>query len=167
MSVGLWCAGVEHRDDGQRRRSCGFVPMDRERWRTSVGTWLRDRSRQVTSCGGWHLGHALARGHGGADRVAGAIEDWRDMYPWRGGRARTVILTVVSVVEPQNHLTLRTTGFWPGLVSKLGGGGSGENRKVARGIIAKGASRQNNFVWNAWLLDKNLRSWFISLRLSG
>jgi hypothetical protein len=30
MYVGLWRAGVEHRDGGRRRRSCGFMPMDRE-----------------------------------------------------------------------------------------------------------------------------------------
>jgi hypothetical protein len=62
MSVGLWCASVEHRDGGRRRRwsSCGFVPMDREWRRTSARTWLRDQSHRVTRRGGWHLGHTHA-----------------------------------------------------------------------------------------------------------
>jgi hypothetical protein len=32
----------------------------------------------VTNRGGRHLGHTLARGRGGVDRVAGMVEDWRD-----------------------------------------------------------------------------------------
>ena len=32
----------------------------------------------VTSRGGLHLGHVLARGRGGASRVAGPVEDWQD-----------------------------------------------------------------------------------------
>jgi hypothetical protein len=41
----------------------------------SDGSWLTNRSSHVTSHGGSHLGHTLARGHGGVDRVAGVVED--------------------------------------------------------------------------------------------
>jgi hypothetical protein len=58
-------------------------------------TCLRDQSRWVTSYGSWHLGHALARGRGRAGYVAGAVEDWRDTCPGRGGRACGAILTMV------------------------------------------------------------------------
>jgi hypothetical protein len=87
ISLDLWCAGAEHIYDGQRQRwrSCGFVSMDREQRRTSVGIWPRDRRSGVTTRGGWQLGHALARGHGKAGRVTGTVEDWRDTYPGRGG----------------------------------------------------------------------------------
>jgi hypothetical protein len=46
--------------------------------RTSVGTWSRDQKSGVTSHGGRHIGHAWACGCGRADRVAGAVKDWRD-----------------------------------------------------------------------------------------
>jgi hypothetical protein len=76
MSVGLWCAGVEHRDDDQRLRwSCGLVLMDRERWRASVVSWLTDRNSRVTNRGSWHVGHTLAWGRGGVDRVVDVVED--------------------------------------------------------------------------------------------
>jgi hypothetical protein len=32
----------------------------------------------VTRRGSCHLGHALVRGRGGVDYVAGVVEDWRD-----------------------------------------------------------------------------------------
>jgi hypothetical protein len=129
MSIGLWCAGVEHRDGGRRRRrrSCGFEPMDQERWSTSTRTWLRDQSRRVTSRGGGHLGQTLAWGHGGANRVDGADEDCRTCvrtwgtHMWgatRGG----------LVVEPQKT-TSATDGFCWVWASKLGGGGSVGNRR--------------------------------------
>jgi hypothetical protein len=40
-----------------------------------VGSWLTDRNNRMTICGGWHLGHALARGCGRVGRVAGTAED--------------------------------------------------------------------------------------------
>jgi hypothetical protein len=115
MSVTLWCVGVEHKDGGRRQwwRSCGFVPMDRERWRTSFGTWSRDRRSRVTSHGGWHLGHALAWEHGRVDRVTDAVEDWRDTCPPHGGHACSALLTMVSVVEPQHHLAAGFVEFGP------------------------------------------------------
>jgi hypothetical protein len=90
MSVGLWCACLEHRDDGRklRWRSCALVLMDRERWRASARSWLTNQSNQVASHGGWHLGHTLTRGRGGVDRVTNVVEDWRDtrlVTPWTWG----------------------------------------------------------------------------------
>jgi hypothetical protein len=97
MSIGLWCACVEHRDSGRRWRwrSCGFVLIDQERWRTSDGTWPKDQSWRVASHGDWHLGHALAWGHRREGRVDGAVEDCRDTCPGHGGHAWGAILTVV------------------------------------------------------------------------
>jgi hypothetical protein len=69
----------------------------------------------VTSRGGLHLGHVLARGRGGASRVAGPVEDWQDtclgcgdahavQYSWWfGGRTSKI------------HPTLWTMGFRPSL----------------------------------------------------
>jgi hypothetical protein len=39
----------------------------------------------VTGRGGWHLGHTLARGHGGASHVVDTIEDWRYTCLGHGG----------------------------------------------------------------------------------
>jgi hypothetical protein len=60
--------------------------------------------------------------------VAGAVEDRRDMCLGHGGRARDVIFMAVSVVEPQNHPALLTSGSQLGLASKHGGGSSRKNR---------------------------------------
>jgi hypothetical protein len=65
----------------------------------------------VTSRGGWHLGHAIARGCGGVDRVADVVDDWRD--------TRVVVEDVHEVwysqwvwwFGPQNHPALRMVGF--------------------------------------------------------
>jgi hypothetical protein len=63
MSLSLWCVGVEHKDGGRYRRwrSCGFMPMDRERWKTSARIWPIDHRSRMTSCGGWHLRHTPTR----------------------------------------------------------------------------------------------------------
>jgi hypothetical protein len=45
------------------------------------------------------------------DHVAGAIENWWDTCLGRGGHACGALLTVVSVVEPQNHPALRRASF--------------------------------------------------------
>jgi hypothetical protein len=65
----------------------------------------------VASRGGRHLGHALARGRGGVDRVAGTVEDWRD--------TRLVVEDAHAVwysrqvwwFGPQNHPALWMPGF--------------------------------------------------------
>jgi hypothetical protein len=113
MSLGSWCAGVEHRYGGRQRRwrSCGFVPMNRRRM--SVGTWPRDQRGRVTSRDGWHLGHARAQGRDRADHVADAIEYWRDTCPGRGGRACGALLTTVLVDAPQNHPAAGFAKFGP------------------------------------------------------
>jgi hypothetical protein len=128
MSIGLWCAGVEHRDGGPRLRwrSCGLVLMDREQWRMSVGSWLTYRSRGVTSRGGWQLVHIIARGHGGVDCVAGMFKDWWDTRLYVGMRTRcdTHVGLVVYASKPPS-----TTygGFYWVWTSKLGDGGSRGN----------------------------------------
>jgi hypothetical protein len=141
----LWCVGMEHRDDGRRRRwrSCGLMPMDRERWRTSARTWLRDRSRWVTCRGGWHLEHAFAWGRGGVDRVTSTsrtsrthVQDMRDMHTvcysrQFGGWASKPPNTGFST-----RFDLKTWWwlFWREL-------------EAARGVIMEGASRRSNSVW--------------------
>jgi hypothetical protein len=129
MSINLWCAGVEYRNGSRRMRwrSCGLVLMDRERWRASAGSWLTDQSNQVTSLGGWHLGHAFARGRGGVDRVAGMIEDWRDTSD-RGGRAWGGVLTTGLVVWASKPPNAMDGGFCWVWASKLGGGGTWHDR---------------------------------------
>jgi hypothetical protein len=129
--IGLWCAYVEHRNNSQRRRwrSCRFIPMDRERWRTSVETWPRDHSHRVTSRGGWHLGHTRAREHGRANCITDAVEDWQDTCPRRGGRTRGALFTVVMVVEPRKPPSATGGGFCWVWAAKLSGGGSGGNRR--------------------------------------
>jgi hypothetical protein len=105
MLASLWCADVEHRDGGQRRRwrSCGFVSMDQERWRTSAGTWPRDQGRRVTSRGGWHLGHTLTWGCDEASHLVGTVEDWWNTCQGRGG-AHTVLYS-----RQFRWLSLKTT----------------------------------------------------------
>jgi hypothetical protein len=137
MSVGLWCAGVEHRDSGrwQRWRSCGFVLMDRERWSTSVGSWMRDWSRQVTSCGGWHLGHALAQGCGGVGHVIDTVEDWRDTCLGCGGHARNAIPTTIlwlSLKTTQRYGQWVFVWVWP------------QNTMVVRGVNGMDIIRASN-----------------------
>jgi hypothetical protein len=61
--------GAQRRWRRRMWRSCGFVPMDRERWRTDTVTWLRDWCRWVTNRGGCHLGYVLAWGRDRAGRV--------------------------------------------------------------------------------------------------
>jgi hypothetical protein len=138
MSVGLWCAGVEHRCGGRRRRwrSCGFVPIEWEWWRTSAGTWPRGQSHRVTSLGGWHLGHALTRGCGGAGCVGSAVEDCWDTCPGRGGRTCGALLGW----SLKNHPTLRTSSCRSSLASELGGGDSGGNRR--RHVVSSRRVRQ-------------------------
>jgi hypothetical protein len=127
MSLGLWCAGVEHRYSGRRWRwrSNGFMPMDSERRRTSAGTWLRNWRSRVTSHSGWHLGHAHAWARGKADRVAGAVEDWRDRGPGCEGAH------MWCYSRRFQRLSLKTTNCWflLSLGLKLGGAGSGGNRR--------------------------------------
>jgi hypothetical protein len=85
-----------------------LVLMDRERWRATARYWLTNQSNRVTSRDGWHLGHALAWGDGGVDRVADVVEDWRD-----------TCLVVEDVHEMRcslrgwasNHPALRMMGF--------------------------------------------------------
>jgi hypothetical protein len=120
MSLGcLWCAGVEHRYSGRRWkwRSCRFMVMDREWWMTSAVTWPRDQCHRVTSRGGWHLGHALTWGRGGAGLVASIVEDWGDTCLGRGGRTHTVRYSLwFGGWSSKNHPALQTTGFdrvWP------------------------------------------------------
>jgi hypothetical protein len=64
------------------------------------------------------------------------------------------------VVEPQNHLVLGTAGF-----TEFGPQNSvvrfRRESGVARGIIAKDASRRNNFVWSMWSSDAYFKSWSI------
>jgi hypothetical protein len=113
MSVVLWCIGVEHRDGGWRLRwrSCRLVVMNQERWRESVGSWLIDQNSWVTSHGGWHMGHALARGCGGVDRVTDVVKYWQhtclvveDVYEVQCSRW-------VWWFGPQNHPVLWMAGF--------------------------------------------------------
>jgi hypothetical protein len=47
------------------------------------------------------------------DHVTGAVEDWRDTCLGRGGHACDALLTIVSVVEPENHLVAGFTKFGP------------------------------------------------------
>jgi hypothetical protein len=130
MSVDLWCAGVEHRDGGLRLRwrSSGLVLMDREWWRASVGSWLMDQSIRVTSRGGWHLGHALARGLGGVDRVSSVVENWRDTRLVVEDVQRGAVLTT-SLVVWASKLPSATDGkFCWVWASKLDSDGSRGNR---------------------------------------
>jgi hypothetical protein len=168
MSVGLWYANVEHMDGGRQRRwrSCRFVTMDREHWRTSAGTWPRDQIRQVTSFGGWHLGHTLVWVRG-AGHVAGAIEDWRDMCPERGNAHAMQYSWRSGGLSSKKHPALRTTGFQPSLVSKLIKWRFRRELVAARDVTTEGASRRTNFVWNTWPSDKKHRSWCILSRRSG
>jgi hypothetical protein len=118
MSVDLWCVRVDHRYGGRRRRwrSCRFVSMDREWWRTSARTWSMDRRSRMTSHGDWHRRHAPTRGRGRADRVAGAVADWRDMCPGHRGRACGALLTTVwrlSLKTTQHHVWRVSIEFGP------------------------------------------------------
>jgi hypothetical protein len=69
------------------------------------------------------------RGRGRVDRVAGVVEDWRDM--------RLIVEDVHEVrcsrqvwwFGPQNQPALRMVGFAEFRASKLGSGGSGGNRR--------------------------------------
>jgi hypothetical protein len=162
MSVYLWCVGVEYRYGGRRPRwrSCRFVQMDQEWWRTSNGTWLRDRSHWVTRRGGWHLGHTRAQGHGGVGRVADVVEDCGthvqdvgDMhmvrYSWHFGSwsSKTTLHCGWRVLLSLGLKTRR----WRFERESL----------VARDITTKCASRQSNFVWSTWPSDWKPRSWSI------
>jgi hypothetical protein len=45
------------------------------------------------------------------DRVVGAVTDLRDTCTWHGGHVCGMLPTRVSVVAPQNHIVLQSTGF--------------------------------------------------------
>jgi hypothetical protein len=77
-------------------------------------------------------------------RIASATENWRDTCPVHGGCARVAILTVVSMVEPQNHLALRTMGFRLGFGLKTQQWQFGWKLEAARGVITEGASIRSN-----------------------
>jgi hypothetical protein len=111
----------------------------------------------LTSRGGWHLGHALARGHGGAGCIAGVVEDWWDTCLGRVGRLSRCDTTVWASKPPSLQIVgfaefgLKTRQCW-----------SQWESVVARGITAKGASRWSNFMWSGWPSDRKHRSWSIS-----
>jgi hypothetical protein len=153
MSDGLWCAGVEHSDDGRRLRwrSCGLVLMDREQWTTSARFCLMDRSSRLITRGGCHLGHAVTWGCGRVNHVAGVVEDWGDTCPGRGGLK-------VWASKPPNALRM---GDWR-LDLKTRRWQFQWESVATRGIIAKGASRRSNFMWSAWPLDQKPRNLSIS-----
>jgi hypothetical protein len=163
MLVDLWCAGVEHRNGGRwlRWRSCGLLPMDREWWRASAGSRLTDQSSQVTNRGDWHLGHALVRGRGGVDRVAGVSRTGGTrVWSWR-------TCTRCGVHDRFGGLGLKTTQRYKCLVLLTLGLKTRRWRfrrelVAARGVIAEGASRRSNSVWRTWPSDRKPRSWSIS-----
>jgi hypothetical protein len=102
----------------------------------------------MTSRGGCQLGQSLVRGRRRAGLVVGAIEDWQDTCPRRGGCARGAILTAVWRFGPQNNPTL-----WIGGFSKFGTQDSSTVVLVGIGggtwYHAKGASSRSNFMWSA------------------
>jgi hypothetical protein len=133
MSLGLWYVDVEPRYGGRRWswRSCGYVPMDWEQWRTSTGTWPTGQSHRLTRRDGWHLGHTPKQGCRGALRVDGVVEDWWDTCTGHGGRGRGVKLMGFwwSSLEKPPSSTDDEFSIWSSLASKLVGGSFGGNRR--------------------------------------
>jgi hypothetical protein len=147
MSVGLWCAGVEHRDSSPRLRwrSCGLVLMDWERWRTSVrfyahscedvAEWavLPARSRIGGTCvqdmGDTHMARYSGRFGGWASKPPCATDDM--VLLSSGPKTRWWLFRRESVATCC--------------------------------VIAKVVSRWSNFVWSAWSSDRKPRSWIDSM----
>jgi hypothetical protein len=65
----------------------------------------------VTSHCGSHLGHTLARGRDGVDRVVGVVDDWRDTRLVVEDVHEVRCLRQVWWFWPQNHPTLRMSCF--------------------------------------------------------
>jgi phage host-nuclease inhibitor protein Gam len=57
------------------------------------------------------MGHTLARGRGGVDRIAGMVKDWRDMRLIVRGRARGAVLTTGLVVWSSKPPSATDSGF--------------------------------------------------------
>jgi phage host-nuclease inhibitor protein Gam len=57
------------------------------------------------------MGHALARGRGGVDRIAGMVEDWWDTRLIVRGRARGAVLTTGLVVWASKPPSATDSGF--------------------------------------------------------
>jgi hypothetical protein len=103
------------------------------------------------------MGHTLARGRGGVNRVATRGRGVEGHEYGSGARARGAILMAIW------WLSLKTTmrNRWWFLLSlglKTRWRLFQREPVAARGIITKGASWQSNFVRSAWPSDKKLRS---------
>jgi hypothetical protein len=159
MSIDLWCAGVEHRDDGRRLRwrSCELVLMDREGEGRVLGIdwWTEAAGWQVVVADTWDT-------HSCEDVVG-----WTMLPAWsRTGGTR--VLSWRTCTQCRTHdgfggLGLKTTqcygcrvllslGLKNSTVAVLEGTGG------AHGITAKGASRQSNFLCSVWPSDQKTRS---------
>ena len=160
ISLSLWYVGVEHRDEQRRQkwRSCGFVPMDRERWKTNAGSWTRDPRSRVTSCGDWYLGHH------------------RRKNVWSGSCCRRGHRPLGRLFRTWGHIydTLLMAVWWLSLKTRRYGSGGFHRVWASKlddtvpagiggtcGVIAKGASRRSNFVWSVWPSNAYFKSWSI------
>jgi hypothetical protein len=104
MALGLWCIGVESKDNDRHWRLCRFVSMDHEWWRTNAGSRPRDWGSQMTSRGDWHLRHRRTRGYGGANHVPRRLRTSRT-HVLDVGTCMEYAICAGLVVEPQNHST--------------------------------------------------------------
>jgi hypothetical protein len=64
----------------------------------------------------------------------------------------------VLMDEPQNHPAVQMAGFVE-FVPQNSVVRFWRESRVAHGVIMKGVSRRNNFVWSAWPSDAYSRSW--------
>jgi hypothetical protein len=107
----------------------------------------------MTSRGGSNLGHTLARGRGGAGRVAGTVENWWYTCSGRGGRTCGALLKMVWWLILEKPPSATDRGFSTEFGLKTRRWRFQHESEAARGVIAKGVSRRRNFVWSAWPSD--------------
>lgn len=120
----------------------GFMPIDGKWWKTSTRTWPRGRRSRLTSCGGSHVGHALARGHGRVDCVRRCGQGLMGHVSKIWGHACGALLATVS------WLSLKTTYMLVllNLDLKTRWWRFRQESEATRDIITKGVSRRSNFV---------------------
>jgi hypothetical protein len=100
----------------------------------------------MTNRGGWHMGNALVRARGGADRVVGAIEDGaRHMSKMCGNTHVVLYSRRFGGWASENHLVLRMVSL-----AEFGP----ENSTVTNPVGIEGGTRHHR---EGWVKTKQLR----------
>jgi hypothetical protein len=130
LSYGLCGASVESEDDGWqwRLRSCGFMPIDRERRRTCVVFRPRDWRSQLTSM---TLGDT-SRSKGMEEQIVSLtrLQTGRTCVQNMGNTYLSTLLTRVLVVEHQNQCDNSHISTGLGLKTRWHGSGGNRRRHV-------------------------------------